>query len=81
MKFKTTAIVIHGGHFNQGNSMIFRQFASVAGCERSFILAQTCGPRISEFWPKPTFLLEQQIKSFHIGLNQPKRWKFDLHVL
>ena len=42
--------------------MIFRQHASVAVCVQSLMLAQKCRPRISEFWPKFTFLLEQQIK-------------------
>ena len=40
--------------------MIFRQFASAAGCVRSVIFAQNCRPAISKFWPKFTFLLEQQ---------------------
>ena len=29
-----------GGHSHQGKLMIFRQFAIVAGCVRSFMLAQ-----------------------------------------
>ena len=62
MKFKTGAIYIRGGHSNQGKSMIFRQFASTTGCVRSFILAQKCRPIISEFCPKFTSLLKQQIK-------------------
>ena len=31
--------------------MISKQFASRAGCVQSFILAQKCRMRISEFWP------------------------------
>ena len=42
--------------------MSFRQFASIAGYVQSFMLAQKCGPRISEFWLKLTFHLEEQIK-------------------
>ena len=50
---------MHGGHYNQEKSIIFGQFASIAGgCVGSFTLAQKCRPINSEF----TFLLEQQIK-------------------
>ena len=45
-----------------GKSMILRQFASVADCVLSFMLARKCRPGISEFCSKFTFLLEQQIK-------------------
>ena len=38
MKFKTVAIFIHGGHSNQEKSVIFRQFASTAGCVQKFTL-------------------------------------------
>ena len=51
-----------GGHFNQEISMTFRQVACAAGYVQSFMLAQNCRIRISEFWSKLTFLLEQQIK-------------------
>ena len=43
-------------------SMTLRQYASVVGCARSFMLAQKYRLKISEFWPKFTFLLVQQIK-------------------
>ena len=42
--------------------MIFKQFGSVASCVRSFMIAQKCRPRSSEFWPKFHFQLEKQIK-------------------
>ena len=42
--------------------MIFSQFACVAGCVQSFMLALKCRIGISEFWPKLTILLEHQIK-------------------
>ena len=42
--------------------MILRQFASIASCVQSFMLAQKCRHRISEFWPKFTFQMEQQIR-------------------
>ena len=59
MKFKTFGIFIHGGHFDQEESIIFMQFASVAGSVQSFILAQKYRPRSLKFWPKSAFLLEQ----------------------
>ena len=62
MKFKTVAIFMHGEHSNQEKSMTFRQFASVAGRVRSFMLAQKRRSRTSGFWPKFTFPLEQQTK-------------------
>ena len=62
IKLKTVAIFMHGGHFNQEKSMIFRQFASEACCVQSFMLAQKCKVEISEFWPKLTFLPGQQTK-------------------
>ena len=37
---------------------------SVLGCVRSLMLVQKSRPRISEFWPEFTYLLEQQIKFF-----------------
>ena len=49
MKFKTVAIFINGGHYNQEKSMIFRQFARIAGCVRSIVLAQKRKPRIQNF--------------------------------
>ena len=52
IKFKTVTICIHGGHFNQEKSVIFRQFACVADCLQSFMLAQKCRIRISEFYTK-----------------------------
>ena len=64
MKFKTVEISINGGHFNKEKIMIFKQLASVAGCVQSFMLAQKCRPRISEYWPKFIFLLEKQIKIY-----------------
>ena len=51
-------IFIHRRHFNQEKSTIFRQLTSVAGCVRSFMLAQKCTPKFLNF----TFLLKQQIK-------------------
>ena len=50
--------------------MTFKQFESVASCISSFMLAQKRRPRISEFRPKFTFLLEQQIK-FILSLTYP----------
>ena len=50
--------------------MIFRQFASVAGCVRSFMLAQKFRHRISEFWPKFGFPLKQQLKFVSILFRQ-----------
>ena len=43
------AIFVHGGHFNPDESMVFRQFANVEGCVRSFMLAPKCRDRISDF--------------------------------
>ena len=40
MKFKAFSIFIDGGHSSQDKSMIFRLFASIAGCVRSFTLAK-----------------------------------------
>ena len=40
----------------------FKQFGSIAGNVRSFMLAQKCRARISEFWPKFTLLRKQRIK-------------------
>ena len=62
VKLKTVATFMTGGHFNQEKSMIFRQLASITCCVQSFMLAQKRRLEISEFWPKSTFLLEQQIK-------------------
>ena len=42
---------------------MLRQFACIVGCVQILMLAQKCRIRISEFWPRLTFLLEQQIKS------------------
>ena len=50
------------GLSNEEKSMICRQFASTAGCVRSFMLAQKCRSRNSKCWLKFNFLLEQQIK-------------------
>ena len=47
--------------------MILRQFANVAGCVRSFMLAQKYKIGISGFWPKLTVLLEQQIILFRLN--------------
>ena len=64
IKSKTCASFIDGVHSNQGKSISFRQFVSAAGCTcvRSFMLVQLCKPRILNFWPKFTFLLERQMK-------------------
>ena len=59
-KFKTVAIFTHRGHFNQEKLKIFRQLTSSAGSVQSFMLAQKCRHRISEFCPEFTFLLEQE---------------------
>ena len=32
IKLKTVSTFMHGGHSNQGKSMIFRQFAIIASC-------------------------------------------------
>ena len=80
MKFKTVAIFIHGGHFNHEKSMNFRQFASLAGCVQSFMLTQKCIPRISEFWPKLTLLLEQLIKFVLISKNQRRYLMFSTRL-
>ena len=52
--------------------MIFWHFADAAHCEKSLMLAQKCKTRISEFWPKLVFLLEQQIKSILTLLHLKK---------
>ena len=59
---------MHGRPFSQEKSIIFRQFACATGCVQCFMLAQQCGIRISEFWRKFTFLLDQQIKLVLISL-------------
>ena len=69
IKFETVANFLHGGPFNQDKSMIFWQFASIAGNVRSFMLAQKYRPRIPELWPKFTFLLKQQIKFILISVS------------
>ena len=74
MKLKTVAIFMHGGHSNQGKSMTLKQFAGVAGCVRNFMLTQNCRPRTSEFWPKFTLMLEQQIKLV-LNSDQLHDWK------
>ena len=49
---KQSQIFIHGEHFNQEKSLIFRQFACAAGKILSLMLAQKCKIGISEFWAK-----------------------------
>ena len=44
------------------NQWFFTQFACSAGCVQIFTLTQKCKIRISEFWPKLTFLLKKQTK-------------------
>ena len=39
MKFIAVAIFMYGGHFDKEKSFIFRQFVSIAGLVRSFMLA------------------------------------------
>ena len=58
MKFKAVAVFMPGGHSYQEKSVIFRYLASIAACVQSFMSTQKCIPRISEVWPKFTFLLE-----------------------
>ena len=51
--------------------MDIRQLESVGSCMQSFISAQIRRPRITEFWVKVTFLLEQQIKLVLIREPRP----------
>ena len=69
MKFKTIAIFIHGGHFNQEKSVIFRQFASVAGCVRSFMLQKNKDPLFLNLGQNSFSLLEQ-VKLFLISKTE-----------
>ena len=47
--------------------MIFRQCALVTRCVQNFMLVPKCRIKITEFWPKLTFLLEQQTKFVFIS--------------
>ena len=43
------SIFMHGGHGNPERSIIFRQFARVAGCVQTYMLVQKSKIGITEF--------------------------------